>query len=150
MVGKSRPPPRQAAAAGATSNARGASAQPLLDLGLLREMSAPRANGIRAADNSMGRRSIQRPTTAVRSLHYMRPQGSGVAASGMGGHAHRLSAIPRFGRVLITALSFRPQRSALVLHFDPFDQGRIIGGRSGAIDAPRHRPALQHVVCRGA
>jgi hypothetical protein len=38
----------------ATSNACGASAQPLLDLGLLREMLAPRTNGAGAVDNSMG------------------------------------------------------------------------------------------------
>jgi Circularly permutated YpsA SLOG family len=59
LVGYSRPSSRHAAAAGATSDARGASAQPLLDLGLLRKMFAPRANGAGAANNSMGRRDIE-------------------------------------------------------------------------------------------
>jgi len=61
----------------------------------------------------------------------------------MGGHAHRLSAIPltRMGLV-----SHSPLKIRLLFHLDPFDQGRIIGGRSRTIDAPRHRPALQHVV----
>jgi hypothetical protein len=44
---------------GATSNAGGASAQPLLDLGLLREMFAPRADGAGAANDSMGGRDIE-------------------------------------------------------------------------------------------
>jgi hypothetical protein len=29
-------------------------------------------------------------------------------------------------------------------------QGRIIGGRSRTVDTPRHGPALQHIVCRGS
>ena len=59
VVGESRPTARQAAAAGAASDARAASAQPLLDLGLLREVFAPRPDGAGAADNSMGRRDIE-------------------------------------------------------------------------------------------
>jgi hypothetical protein len=59
VVGDSRPTARQTAAVGTASDASAASAQPLLDLGLLREVFAPRANGPGAAHNSMGRRNIE-------------------------------------------------------------------------------------------
>jgi hypothetical protein len=44
--------------AGATSDAS-ASSQPLLDLGLLRKVSAPRANGPGATNNSMGCEDVE-------------------------------------------------------------------------------------------
>jgi hypothetical protein len=59
VVGEARPAARQATAAGAASDAGAASAQPLLDLGLLREVFAPRADGAGAANNSMERRDIE-------------------------------------------------------------------------------------------
>ena len=48
-----------AAAAGAASDARAASAQLLLDFGLLRKVFAPRPHDPGAADNSMGCRDIK-------------------------------------------------------------------------------------------
>ena len=104
-----------------TSDAHGASAQPLLDLDLLREVFAPRANGACAADNSMGRRSIERPTAAVRSLHEVRPEGRELAASRMGGHAHRVSAIPVAGDALVEFLRRCPVKIRSAIHLDQFD-----------------------------
>jgi hypothetical protein len=59
VVGESRSAARQAAATGAAPDARGAPTQPLLDLGLLREVSTPHTDGASAANNSMGRRDIE-------------------------------------------------------------------------------------------
>jgi hypothetical protein len=95
VAGESRPPADQAAAGGATSDTRAASTQPLLDLGVLREVFAPRAHGASAANYSMGCRDIKRPAAAVRPLYQVRSQGRDLAASRMGRRRSRLPAVPR-------------------------------------------------------
>jgi hypothetical protein len=66
-----------------------------LGVGLLQQVSAPRAAGVRCARDPLGPEHIKRQAAAVRALHHMRPQGRDYSASGVGRPAHRSQELPK-------------------------------------------------------